>query len=141
MQTIGYFMIGSPRETPKTIKKTIQFAKKLKLDFAQFAITTPFPGTELYNLYLKGKRNIVPWENFIYEETGGKIVTPVFENDQLSSADLQHWARRAYTEFYLRPSYLWQRIRGLTSVGALKVSIKGFSMLLGNIIHVRKGKV
>ena len=140
LQTIGYFMIGSPEETPETIKKTIQFAKKLKLDFAQFAITTPFPGTELYNLYLKGKKNIVPWENFIYEETGGKIATPVFENDQLSSADLRHWARRAYTEFYLRPSYLWQRIRGLTSVGALIVSIKGFSMLLGNIIPVGKEK-
>lgn len=140
LQTIGYFMIGSPGETPETIHKTIQFAKKLKLDFAQFAITTPFPGTELYNLYLKSKKNIVPWENFVYERTGSKIATPVFENDELNRTDLQYWARRAYKEFYLRPSYIWQRIRQVTSLGDLRVNIKGFSMLLGNIIPVQKGK-
>lgn len=132
LQTIGYFMIGSPGESPETINQTIELAKRLKLDFAQFAITTPFPGTELYNLYLKNSRGNIPWENFVYEGTGSKI-TPVFETNGLSRADLQHWTRRAYKEFYLRPAYLWQRIRRLTSIGDLKVDIKGLSMLLGNI--------
>jgi len=132
LQTIGYFMIGSPGESPETIDQTIQFAKRLKLDFAQFAITTPFPGTELYNLYLKNSGSDIPWENFVYEGTGRKI-TPVFETDRLSRTDLQYWTRRAYKEFYLRSSYLWQRIRRLTSIGDLKVDIKGLSMLLGNI--------
>jgi len=132
LQTIGYFMIGSPGESPETIDQTIQFAKRLKLDFAQFAITTPFPGTELYNLYLKNSGNDIPWENFVYEGTGSKI-TPVFETDGLSRTDLRYWTRRAYKEFYLRPAYLWQRIRQLTSIGDLKVDIKGLSMLLGNI--------
>ncbi len=132
LQTIGYFMIGSPGEGPETISQTIQFAKRLKLDFAQFAVTTPFPGTELYNLYLKNSGNDIPWENFVYEGTGSKI-TPVFETNGLSRTDLRYWTRKAYKEFYLRPSYLWQRIRRLTSIGDLKVDIKGLSMLLGNI--------
>ena len=132
LQTIGYFMIGSPGETPETIDQTIQLAKRLKLDFAQFAITTPFPGTELYNLYLKDSRHDIPWENFVYEGVGSKM-TPVFETNGLSRADLQYWTKRAYKEFYLRPAYLWQRIRRLTSIGDLKVDIKGLSMLLGNI--------
>jgi len=132
LQTIGYFMIGSPGESPETISQTIQFAKRLKLDFAQFAVTTPFPGTELYNLYLKNSGNDIPWENFVYEGTGSKI-TPVFETNGLSRTDLRYWTRRAYKEFYLRPAYLWQRIRQLTSIGDLKVDIKGLSMLLGNI--------
>ncbi|MDP3955273.1 MAG: radical SAM protein, partial [bacterium] len=84
LQTIGYFMIGSPGESPETIKQTIQLAKKLKLDFAQFAITTPFPGTKLYQLYSEGrKEERIPWENFVYAEFG-KGKTPVFESQQLS---------------------------------------------------------
>ncbi len=132
LQTIGYFMIGSPGESPETIGKTIEFAKKLKLDFAQFAVTTPFPGTELYNLYLKNKGSVIPWENFVYEGTGNEI-TPVFESAELSRADLQYWLRRAHKEFYLRPSYLWQRIRKVNSIRDLTINVKGFSMLLENI--------
>ena len=132
LQTIGYFMIGSPGESRETIRKTIEFAKRLKLDFAQFAITTPFPGTKLYKLYLKDEGCAIPWENFIYGGTGSKV-TPMFENDELSSAHLQYWTRRAYQEFYLRRSYLWQRIQQVNSIRDLKINIKGFLMLLRNI--------
>jgi len=142
LQTIGYFMISSPGETPDTIRKTIQFAKKLKLDFAQFAVTTPFPGTKLYKLYLDGRKDEnIPWESFVYAGTGCQI-TPVFESSLLSRNDLQYWTRQAYKEFYLRPSYLWQRFRRTTSIGDLKVGIRGLSMLLGNtrLIQTKKEK-
>ena len=136
LQTIGYFMVGSPGESPETIRQTIQFAKKLKLDFAQFAVTTPFPGTELYDSYLDGRKgDEIPWESFVYAGTGSGI-TPVFESKLLDRNKIQHWTRRAYREFYLRPSYPWQRIRHITSIEDLKVGIKGLSMLLDNI---RKG--
>ena len=139
LQTIGYFMIGSPGESPETIRQTIQFAKKLKLDFAQFAVTTPFPGTKLYDLYLDGrKEGNVPWESFVYAGSGGGIA-PVFESRLLNRDDIQYWTRRAYREFYLRPSYPWQRIRHTTSIGDLKVGIKGLAMLLGNIRPITKG--
>ncbi len=133
LQTIGYFMIGSPGETPETIRQTIEFAKKLELDFAQFAVTTPFPGTKLYDLYLDGRKdNNIPWENFTYAGAGTDIA-PVFESSLLSRDAIQHWTRQAYKEFYLRPLYPWQRIRRTTSIGDLKVGIKGLSMLLGNL--------
>lgn len=133
LQTIGYFMIGSPGESPETIKQTIQFAKKLKLDFAQFSVTTPFPGTKLYSLYSDGKKiNNIPWESFIYAAAEGNMA-PVFESDLLTKEDIHNWTRRAYRAFYLRPSYLWQRIQRTTSVGDLKVNLKGLAMLLANI--------
>ena len=133
LQTIGYFMIGSPGETPETIRQTIQFAKKLKLDFAQFAVTTPFPGTKLYNLYSGGRKNDnIPWESFVYAGSGGDMA-PVFESSLLNKDDIRYWTRRAYREFYLRPSHIWQQIRQTTSIRDLKVNIKGLLMLLGNI--------
>ena len=138
LQTIGYFMIGSPGETLETIRQTIQFAKKLKLDFAQFSIVTPFPGTNLHDLYMKGKKgDSIPWESFIYAGSGTETA-PVFESNLLSREDIQYWTRRAYREFYLRPYYSWQRIRRIASFGDLKVSIRGLSMLVDSIKPVPK---
>ena len=140
LRTIGYFMIGSPGESPETIQQTIQFAKKLKLDFAQFSITTPFPGAKLYNLYLNSRKSDnIPWDNFLYTDTG-KRVTPVFESSLLNRDDIQYWIKRAYREFYMRPSYLWQQIRHTSSIGDLRVGIKGLSMLLGSIKSIPVGR-
>ena len=140
MQTIGYFMIGSPGESPETIRQTIDLAKKLKLDFAQFAVTIPFPGTELYDLYLDGRKdNNISWESFVYTRSGTDRA-PVFESSLLKRDDIQYWTRRAYREFYLRLSYLWQRIRHTTSIGDLNVGVKGLSTLLRNIKPTPKGR-
>ena len=87
-----------------------------------------------YDLYLNGRKDSdIPWESFVYAGTGSGT-TPVFESKLLNRDEIQYWTRRAYREFYLRPSYPWQRIRRTTSLGDLKVDIKGLSMLLGNIM-------
>ena len=136
---IGYFMVGSPGETPETIRQTIQLAKRLKLDFAQFSITTPFPGTELYSLYLKsGGSPDIPWEDYVYAGSG-EGSAPVFESDALSRADIVRWEKQAYREFYLRPAYLWQRILACRSFGDFKINLNGLSMLLGSLRSGRGG--
>ena len=138
LQTIGYFMIGSPGESPETIRQTIQFAKKLNLDFVQFSITTPFPKTKLYDLYLDGRKGEdIHWENFVYAGTDGQVA-PVFENSQLSWSDLNDWVKKGYKEFYLRPSYVWQRIKQINSIGDFKVDIRGLSMLLGSMTSQKR---
>jgi anaerobic magnesium-protoporphyrin IX monomethyl ester cyclase len=136
LQTIGYLMLGSPGETPDTIRQTIDFARKLKLDFAQFSVTTPYPGTELYELYMQDRHDNIPWESFVYAGTDSRM-TPIFETNHLSRNDLKRWTRRAYRQFYLRPAYLWQRLRRLTNPGALKMNLKGFGMLLRSIVPSR----
>ncbi|MEK6732220.1 MAG: radical SAM protein, partial [Candidatus Omnitrophota bacterium] len=45
----GCFVIGSPGETPDSVKKTIKFAVKLPIDTAQFSGLCAYPGTEFYN--------------------------------------------------------------------------------------------
>jgi anaerobic magnesium-protoporphyrin IX monomethyl ester cyclase len=132
LQVVGYFMLGSPGETPDTIEQTIDFAKKLRVDFAQFAVTTPFPGTELYDIYMRGRKESPAWESFVYAGTDNPT-TPVFESDNLTRADLAAWTRRAYRRFYLRPSYVWQRLRRCTSPGAIRMNLKGLWMLLRSV--------
>ena len=48
LNVLASFVLGIPGETKKDMEKTIQFAKKLGSDFAQFTICTPFPGTPIY---------------------------------------------------------------------------------------------
>jgi anaerobic magnesium-protoporphyrin IX monomethyl ester cyclase len=132
LQVVGYFMLGSPGETPATIRQTIDYAKKLKVDFAQFSITTPFPGTELYDIYMRDKKESIPWEKFVYAGTDNPA-TPVFESSELSREDLQGWTRKAYREFYLRSAYVWQRLKRCTSWGEIKMNFKGLAMLLRSV--------
>src|SRR3989338_6273352 len=47
----GSFMVGLPGETPELARKTIQLAVEMDPDYAQFSITTPYPGTQLWDSY------------------------------------------------------------------------------------------
>jgi anaerobic magnesium-protoporphyrin IX monomethyl ester cyclase len=55
IKTKGYFMIGMPGDTEETIQDTLRFAKELELNDTMFSITTPFPGTELWDKIDKSK--------------------------------------------------------------------------------------
>ncbi|SVD30279.1 uncharacterized protein METZ01_LOCUS383133, partial [marine metagenome] len=51
----GSFMIGMPGETPELARETIKRAIELDPEYAQFSITTPYPGTRLYKEIKDGK--------------------------------------------------------------------------------------
>lgn len=42
----GYFMLGMLGDNEKTMRATIDFAQKLRVDIANFAVSAPYPGTE-----------------------------------------------------------------------------------------------
>jgi radical SAM superfamily enzyme YgiQ (UPF0313 family) len=46
-------MVGNPNETIEDIEKTKKLAKEISPDFASVFWTTPFPGTELYDMAIK----------------------------------------------------------------------------------------
>jgi len=47
--TQGFFIFGLPGETAETIQRTIDFARKSKLDKAQFLLLDVMPGSALWN--------------------------------------------------------------------------------------------
>jgi radical SAM superfamily enzyme YgiQ (UPF0313 family) len=49
IKTKGYFMLGLPGDTEETMRETITFAYNLDLDETMFSITTPFPGTDMWD--------------------------------------------------------------------------------------------
>lgn len=50
----GYFMVGAPGETLQTMRKSVEFARKLPFNQVQFSIVTPYPGTELWDIANEG---------------------------------------------------------------------------------------
>jgi len=45
----GSFIIGDMNETKDMVMKTVNWAKKMNPEIAQFSLLTPFPGTQLYD--------------------------------------------------------------------------------------------
>jgi len=123
IQTLAYFMIGSPRETKKDIIETIKFSKKIKPDFVCFSITTPYPQTDIYTLGLKEK--ILPydfWQKFA-ENPQSDFVPEVWE-EKLSREELFSLFKKAYHSFYLRPGYIFNKILKLKSTKELFTKAK-----------------
>lgn len=90
----GYFMIGAPTETQEEVERTIRFAVRLPIDEAAFNITTPLPGTHL-------------WDQ-THDLVGGDIAefdyyhTSVYNSPHvLPAKKLQRLKRKAYLKFYL----------------------------------------
>jgi radical SAM superfamily enzyme YgiQ (UPF0313 family) len=132
IQTAGYFMIGLPNETPETIRKTIDFAKKLDCTYATFSITMPFPGNKLYDEAVKSGLIQLDdtWEKFVYGGVGaGGIQAPVLTTESLAASDLEYWTKKAFREFYLRPSYIMKRLLSVRSIGDLMTYYNGYKMM------------
>jgi len=88
------FIIGLPGETSDTIRTTIKWAKKLKVDSYQFTIPKPYPGTPLYR----------------YLETNGFLKNGWANYPFLSSEDIESWTKYALKETNMNPSYLIRMI-------------------------------
>lgn len=100
INTLGSFIIGFPDETKKEIEETVKLSRKLKLDYAQFSIATPYPGTELYEV---AKR-----EGLLLTEDWSKYTAakPVMAMKNLNVEEISKLFRKAYMKFYLSPKIL-----------------------------------
>lgn len=122
------FMIGNVGETEETIKETIAFAKSLPLDNVTFFITSPFPGTEIYE--------VAKAEGFITKDTKWEEFAPltntppILVQKNISKERLVYWQKRAFREFHLRPKYLWHKTKQLKSINSVKMIFEGFRVLI-----------
>jgi len=100
--TQGFFIFGLPGETEQTITKTINFAKSLPLDKAQFLYLDVIPGSQLWQ-DLKFAR-LVNWNLDSFHQVSWQPPTV----DKLVLAQAQS---RAFREFFLRPRQLLMMLK------------------------------
>lgn len=127
MEVVGLFMIGLPYETKETIKKTIDLAKKLNVDYAQFSLLVPLPGSELWDMAQEGRllKIISPgWENF------GRYEKSIISLRDVTKDELSRYFIKAYREFYLRPAYILNRLGSVKNLRDFRnLSKRGLALL------------
>jgi anaerobic magnesium-protoporphyrin IX monomethyl ester cyclase len=112
----GYFIVGHPCETLKTIEETIAFALSVPLDDAQFTFLTPFPGTEVYEKAKESGSFDGDWEKMSMWDIA-------YVPEGLSSEQMSRMRSRAFRKFYFRP-------RIVCSYGKMALSSLSFSLSL-----------
>lgn len=125
IETRGSFILGLPGETPERAMETIDFAVELDLDYAQFTLNTPFPGTEMWktgDMYgvLNKKFDQYSVHNPVYLPKGYK-----------NAEELEKMRKIAYRKFYLRPSFAWKHIKRIRNIDDIKKYASGAKFLLG----------
>ncbi len=118
LEVTGHCVVGYPGETREEIIKTIEFAKELDLDFAQFYCVVPFPGSELYEQAIANGWIINhDWTQF---EQNFSVIT----TEQLSADEVMALRRKAYKSFYLRPRMVWKTLKRVRSYKEFSFFVK-----------------
>lgn len=101
--TAAFYVLGFLEDTPESIAATIGYSIELGSTVAQFKILTPYPGTPLF-------KRLAPliteqdWERF-------DGFTPTFTHPTMDGSELLRLLGQAYTQFYVRPSFLANYLR------------------------------
>ncbi|MBI4057617.1 MAG: cobalamin B12-binding domain-containing protein [Elusimicrobia bacterium] len=123
----GSFMIALPGETPALAQETIRFAVELDPDYAQFSITTPFPGTPLYTEIKQGKWGKLTTEDFSQFQAWNVVFLPEgYKNKE----EVWEMEKKAFRQFYFRPKFILKKMLGIRSVEDIRRYIKGFVALV-----------
>ena len=88
VRAVGTFIIGLPRESKESIKKTVRMAKELKLDYASFNIAAPTFGSKFRADVIA--KNLIDEDNIEMDTSKG---TPIWKNNTLSNKEISSaWA-------------------------------------------------
>lgn len=119
IKTISFNIIGHPLETVETIKETIKFNKKIKVDDFKTQFIIPFPGTELYQIAEKYGTFDRHWKKMsVFKE-------PIFVPHGLTKEDLIRWNKKAFWSFYLQPRIIFKYLTQIRNLQELKVILIG----------------
>lgn len=104
----GCFMVGLPGETRASMEKTLQVAMALAPDTAQFYPVMVYPGTEAYAWY--ESRNLLRTHDYSKWLTATGLHNTIIETEAISASELVDFCDKARRRFYLRPSYVLNRL-------------------------------
>ena len=129
LDTHAHFMLGNPGDTKATVNKTIEHAKRLEATTASFAISTPYPGTPMFDEVAKLHPEIADGSQ---ADLGG-VHHQAFYTDtycDLTPDELKQYQLKAYRSFYMRPGYLLSWIPRMKSLEEFRrISLAGSNIL------------
>jgi radical SAM superfamily enzyme YgiQ (UPF0313 family) len=100
IEIIGSFVLGLDGDDRDVFAQTAEFAQRHKLVAAQFAVLTPFPGTEMrQQLEREGRILDHDWSHYTMSNV-------VFRPKHMTDLELRQGQRYTYGRFYSIPSIL-----------------------------------
>jgi anaerobic magnesium-protoporphyrin IX monomethyl ester cyclase len=124
IQVLGSFIIGFVQDTKETIKETIKFAKSLNLNYAEFSILTPYPGTPIFDYAKKhGVLLTEDWSKYT-------AIEPIVKIEGVSEKEIKALFQKAYITFYLRPRIVMEWLKN-KQFSFMKSGIKAVINYLG----------
>jgi magnesium-protoporphyrin IX monomethyl ester (oxidative) cyclase len=74
----AFFLLGFPGETKDNMRETLEYARNLELDWCVFSVTSPLPGTKIYDICVE--KGYIDLEDFDLMTSFHKciITTPEF---------------------------------------------------------------
>lgn len=128
----GCFIFGLPGETKETMRKTLEFAKKLDMDDAQFFPLMPYPGTEAYEWAKKNR--------YLTTEKFSEWLTPeghhktVISLPGLTNEEIVEECKKARKGFYLRTKYILYKLK--QSLLSFEEAKRNFKAILTFYKHI-----
>tara|TARA_R110002072_G_scaffold534_2_gene3538 strand:+ start:77695 stop:79173 length:1479 start_codon:yes stop_codon:yes gene_type:complete len=95
---IGNFIFGLPDDNMERLESTLNFSKKLKLDYVNFYCAMALPGSQLYQENIDRKED---WEK--YGQLG--FSTEPMATKDLSAAQILNFRDKAFHDFFKDPQY------------------------------------
>ena len=106
------------------MRQTIRFAAGLNADVAIFNITTPYPGTEMYEwASSRGYLAQLEWNKFDLSHVVMNLPT-------VSAEKIYQCYRQAYKTFYFRLPYIARRFLKIRSFNDIKNNVRSFFSVL-----------
>ena len=122
IEVMGFFILGLLGDTTETMQDTIDFAKELDLDYTNFALATPYPGTRMYDDILKNGKLLINSYDDYHHQTGKCIFT--YPN-MATPTEIERMYKLAFRSVYLRPSEILKQVLKINSLAKLKGAIAG----------------
>ena len=117
-------MIGNPADTIHTLKHNIRMLKRLMPDMIQVTITTPLPGSQMFQ---QGKEEgallTTDWTKYNGDHT-------VMKHPVLSEKELRKYYYKTYAAFYFGPRFVLKRLFSRSTYKQIRIYWNGFVCLL-----------
>jgi anaerobic magnesium-protoporphyrin IX monomethyl ester cyclase len=129
LRTVGTFIIGLPEETEASLRRTLDMALELDLDFMSLNMAVPRFGTPFRAQALAA--GLATRDQLVMDQGGADAFLPTRTLDRDAMLALK---RSMIRRFYLRPSYLLRRITSVRSLWELGSQAReGLALLRRNV--------
>ncbi len=127
IKALGFFLVGAPGDTRKTVKQTVRFAKTMDLEYVQFSKCLAKPMTPLWE-GLIGQTERDYWEDWVRgQEQDRALPRPWTE---LTNQEIDALARWAYVRYHCRFRFLLKSTLQVKSFSEFKRKFLGFMEMI-----------